>query len=64
MGYHPGKKPHRLSIHDPPFVKETSTRGKQTRKNNKKRIKGIKGIILTVIVSNLCATFRATSDKT
>ena len=23
MGYRPGKKPHRLSIHDPPFVQET-----------------------------------------
>ena len=39
----------------------TTIRGKQTRENNKTRINGI---IITVIISDLCATFRATSNKT
>ena len=39
----------------------STIKGKQTRENNKKRINGI---IIIVIISDLCATFRATSDKT
>ena len=38
----------------------TTIRDKQTRENNKKRINGI----IIIVISDLCATFRATSNKT